>query len=404
MNIGDNNYTSLWYDNSTDQVLYIDQTRLPWELVIREMTTFEDGVSAIRDMEVRGAPLIGVAAAFALYVGMKEMNQSPLPGFRASPDLSGDGGGYLEKEFDNLASRLLATRPTAVNLKKAIDDLRVSIIESSVTHHSSLVTHHSELLASAIALRSAEIDRCRKIGEHGLPLIQKISEQKKGEPVNILTHCNAGWLATVDYGTALAPIYLAHDQGISVHVWVDETRPRNQGSRLTAYELSQHGVPCTVIVDNAGGYLMRQGLVDLCFVGADRITRNGDVANKIGTYLKALAAFDNHIPFYVAAPSSTFDPDMETGEEIPIEERSGKEVRNGEEKAGLKGIRAQGHTGGVGVSIRCGEMTSPGLQSGEIPQGVPVRNPAFDITPARLISAYLSEDGVKHRVVNSSKS
>jgi len=346
MKIGSKQFTSLWYDSTTDQVFYIDQTRLPWELVIREMKTFEDGIRAIKDMEVRGAPLIGVAATFALYIGMKE---------------NGD--------FNHLASRLLATRPTAVNLKKAIEDLRVSIIESSVTHHSSLVTHHSSLvtrhlLDAAIAFRSAEIDRCRSIGEHGLPLIQKISEQKKGETVNILTHCNAGWLATVDYGTALAPIYLAHDQGIGVHVWVDETRPRNQGSRLTAYELSQHGVPCTVIVDNAGGYLMRQGLVDLCLVGADRITRNGDVANKIGTYLKALAAFDNQIPFYVAAPTSTFDPDMETGREIPIEERSGEEVRSGEEW------------------LRYGEE-------------VQVRNPAFDITPGRLITGYITEDGLK---------
>lgn len=367
MNINGTPFTSLWHDSSTDQVFYIDQTRLPWELVIREMKTFGDGIRAIRDMEVRGAPLIGVAAAFALYVGLKEPGKSPLPGLR-----EGVGGGYSETEFGNLASRLLATRPTAVNLKYAIDHtLNASRVtrHGSRASHSSLVTRH--LLAAALAFREAEIARCRSIGEHGMPLIRKISEQKNGETVHILTHCNAGWLATVDYGTALAPIYLAHDQGIKVHIWVDETRPLNQGSRLTAYELSQHGVPCTVIVDNAGGLLMRQGLVDLCLVGADRITRNGDVANKIGTYLKALAAFDNQIPFYVAAPSSTIDPYMETGEEIPIEERSEEEVRSGEEW------------------LRYGE-------------DIPVRNPAFDITPARLITAYITEVGVTNRVVNSS--
>ncbi|MFH0761080.1 MAG: S-methyl-5-thioribose-1-phosphate isomerase [Bacteroidota bacterium] len=363
MKINGTPFTSLWYDPGTDRVLYIDQTRLPWELVIREMKTFEDSIRAIRNMEVRGAPLIGVAAAFALYIGMKE---------------------HPEK-YEQLCQRLLATRPTAANLKNAI-----SWMSDEGNHPSPAERGEGKgvrcVLARALAFREAEIDRCRTIGEHGLPLIKKISEQKNGEAVNILTHCNAGWLATVDYGTALAPIYLAHDQGIKVHVWVDETRPRNQGSRLTAYELSQHGVPCTVIVDNAGGHLMQQGQVDLCIVGADRITRNGDFANKIGTYLKALAAFDNHIPFYVAAPASTFDPDMETGEEIPIEERSGEE------------IRAYGHTG-----IRAyGEMTNPGLQSGDVPYGVPVRNPAFDVTPARLVTGYITEAGITPSICHSS--
>ena len=368
MNIHGQQYTSLWYDSSTDQVFYIDQSRLPGELMIREMQTFSDGIRAIREMEVRGAPLIGVASAFALYLGMKKPD---------SPD-----------HFNHLADQLLATRPTAINLKYAIDALRNSILpshdsrvtihesrvtshESRVTSHESRFTNHESLLSPAIAFREAEMDRCRKIGMHGLPLIRKISEQKNGDAVNILTHCNAGWLATIDFGTALAPVYMAHDQEIKVHVWVDETRPLNQGSRLTAYELSQHGVPCTVITDNAGGHLMQKGEVDLCLVGADRITRNGDTANKIGTYLKALAAFDNRIPFYVAAPSSTFDPEMETGEEIPIEERSGEEIRAN------------------------GGMTSPGLQSGVIPQEIPVRNPVFDVTPARLITGYITEDGIK---------
>jgi methylthioribose-1-phosphate isomerase len=214
-----------------------------------------------------------------------------------------------------------------------------------------------------LEIRQTELDRSRMIGEQGLPLIREIADRKAGDPVNVLTHCNAGWLAAVDYGTALAPVYLAHDSGIPVHVWVDETRPRNQGAKLTVYELSRHGVPNTLIVDNAGGHLMQQGKVDLVIVGADRITANGDVVNKIGTYLKALAAFDNQVPFYVAAPSSTFDPDTPAGRDVPIEERGEDEV-----------LFTEGH---VRMAM----------------EGTRVSNPGFDVTPSRLVTGYITEDG-----------
>jgi methylthioribose-1-phosphate isomerase len=237
------------------------------------------------------------------------------------------------------------------------------------TDPASLVTRHSSLLLQrALEIRQQELDASRLIGEHGLPLIQEIADRKGGEPVNILTHCNAGWLATVDYGTALAPVYLAHDSGIPVHVWVDETRPRNQGAKLTVYELSQHRVPNTLIVDNAGGHLIQQGKVDLVLVGADRITANGDVVNKIGTYLKALAAFDNQVPFYVAAPSSTFDPDTSTGKDVAIEERSEDEV-----------LFIDGRKERIAMA------------------GTKVHNPGFDVTPGRLVTAYLTEEGKTSR-------
>jgi methylthioribose-1-phosphate isomerase len=275
-------------------------------------------------------------------------------------------------------------------------------------HHTSPYLNQTSLyLTRAIALRDAEILRSKAIGVHGLGLIEEEAARKGGEVVNILTHCNAGWLATIDYGTALAPVYLAHDKGINIHVWVDETRPRNQGSKLTAYELSQHGVPCTVIVDNAGGHLMQRGEVDLCIVGADRITRNGDAANKIGTYLKALAAFDNQIPFYVAAPTSTFDETMETGEEIPIEERSAEEVRCGEEwvrcgeewaRCGEEWLRCGEELvrgGEVTVGAPGGRPSTPVYPFPGVPDGVAVRNPGFDVTPARLITAFITENGVR---------
>ncbi|MFA5815622.1 MAG: S-methyl-5-thioribose-1-phosphate isomerase [Bacteroidales bacterium] len=362
MKINKVHYTALWYESSTDRVLYIDQTRLPWELVIREMKSFEDGIRAIVDMEVRGAPLIGVAAAFAMYIGWSSPEVPP-------PDpLIPKEGGITPRE---MADRLIAARPTAVNLANAVEQmLLITDNGQPITDNSSLVTRHSALLLEkALEIRQREINRCRMIGEHGLKLIKEIADQKPGEPVNILTHCNAGWLATVDYGTALAPVYLAHDSGIPVHVWVDETRPRNQGARLTVYELSQHGVPNTLIVDNAGGHLMQQGKVDLVIVGADRITANGDVVNKIGTYLKALAAFDNQIPFYVAAPTSTFDPDTATGKDVPIEERGEDEV-----------LFMDGHKHRIA------------------PEGTRAHNPGFDVTPARLVTGYLTEDGKRRRL------
>jgi len=330
MKINSKHYSSIWYTASDDRVLYIDQTRLPWELIIREMKTFDDGIRAIRDMEVRGAPLIGVAAAFAMYAGSR------------SGELSAG----------EMAEQLVATRPTAVNLAWAVNLMLQGTGQS--------------LLSKALEIRQLELDHARRIGEHGLVLIEEIAGRKGGEPVNILTHCNAGWLATVDYGTALAPIYLAHDQGISVHVWVDETRPRNQGARLTAYELAGHGIPCTLIVDNAGGQLMQEGKVDLVLVGADRIAANGDVVNKIGTYLKALSAFDNRVPFYVAAPSSTFDPAMPTAMDVPIEERGDEEV-----------------------------LCFAGTDCRIAREGTRVCNPGFDVTPVRLVTGYLTENGRK---------
>lgn len=340
MKIKNTHYTALWYEADTDRVLYIDQTRLPWELVIREMKTFEDGIRAIADMEVRGAPLLGVAAAFAMYLGRN--GQVPP---------------------SELAARLVGTRPTAVNLARAVEQML------RVTDPSPVTSHSSRLLEKALEIRRAELDCCRMIGEHGLPWIQSVADSKRGEPVSILTHCNAGWLASVDYGTALAPIYLAHDRGIPVHVWVDETRPRNQGAKLTLYELTQHGVPCTLIVDNAGGLLMQQGKVDMVLMGADRIAANGDVANKIGTYLKALAAHDNRVPFYVAAPTSTIDWDTPTGREVPLEERGVDEV-----------------------------LFMDGQKARIAPEGSRVHNPGFDITPAGLVTEYVTENGVVSRV------
>jgi S-methyl-5-thioribose-1-phosphate isomerase len=467
MNISGTPYTSLWHEPLSDRIFYIDQTRLPWELVIREMKSFEDGVRAIKDMEVRGAPLIGVAAGFAMYLGHKGTGAQGHKGTGAQGHRGGaqghrGAGAEGHKGMEEMGEVLMATRPTAVNLRKAVefmtDDARpqtddrrppsenwpnefphytsphlnqtsphlnhpsphLNQTSPHLNHPSPHLNHPSPhlnqtslYLTRALALREAEIMRSRAIGEHGLRLIEEVAERKGGAVVNILTHCNAGWLAAIDYGTALAPVYMAHDKGIKVHVWVDETRPRNQGSKLTAYELSQHGVPCTVIVDNAGGHLMQRGEVDMCIVGADRITRNGDATNKIGTYLKALAAYDNHIPFYVAAPTSTFDETMETGEEIPIEERGAEEVIGAQ---GHGGTRAWGHGGmgsvgdvgvgvGVGVGVpvgaTCGRPStpvhtpSPVYPFPGVPDGVAVRNPGFDVTPARLITAFITEEGVR---------
>lgn len=339
MKINGVHYTSIWYEPSSGRVLYIDQTRLPHDLVIRELKNFDDGLRAITEMEVRGAPLIGVTAAFALYAGMRE--ESP----------AGDRK-RLRGMILDLAGRLTASRPTAVNLAWAVERmLRESEDAENIA---------ARLLQTALAIREEEADAGRRIGENGLPLIRKVAEGKGGKPVNILTHCNAGWLATVDYGTALAPIYRAHDSGIPVHVWVDETRPRNQGAKLTVYELSRHGVPNTLIVDNASGHIMQRGLADMVIVGADRITANGDVVNKIGTYLKALAAFDNGVPFYVAAPASTYDLSTPSGDRVAIEERSQEEV------------------------LVVGENTRIA------PEGTRAFNPGFDVTPARLVTGYIN--------------
>ena len=346
-------------DRSADDVVVeiIDQTRLPHELVIARLTRLDDAARAIREMQVRGAPLIGAAAAYGMALAMAE-------------DPS-------DRAIEDAARTLAATRPTAVNLAWALAEMRRALVE--VAPGRRLTT----ALARAGAIAEEDVAINRAIGEHGLPLIEAAFRGKSGRdksgrnkagrgPVQILTHCNAGWLATVDWGTALAPIYRAHDEGIPVHVWVDETRPRNQGASLTAWELGQHGVPHTVIADNAGGHLMRQGEVDLCIVGTDRTTRTGDVANKIGTYLKALAAQDNGVPFYVALPSPTIDWGIEDGAGIPIERRSAREVTH------ISGWTEAGER----VEVRL------------TPDGSPAANFAFDVTPARLVTALITERGV----------
>jgi len=299
---------------------------------------------AIKEMWTRGAPLIGATAAYGMCLGLRV-------------DAS---DAALESSYRGL----LATRPTAVNLRWALDRMKGAV---KALQGKPRVEAAYECAA---AICDEDVATCRSIGEHGVKLIETLALERPGRALNILTHCNAGWLATVDYGTALAPIYLAHDRGLRVHVWVDETRPRNQGASLTAFELAQHGVPHTVIADNAGGLLMQQGKVDMCIVGTDRVARNGDVCNKIGTYLKALAAHDNAIPFYIGLPLSTFDPSIAQGADIPIEERSADEV------IVVYGKDAQGNPASVRITDS------------------PAGNPAFDVTPARLVTGYITERGV----------
>ena len=337
-------HRSIWLSDNGWSVLIFDQRKLPWRVAIAELTTIESAARAIKEMWTRGAPLIGATAAYGLSLGL-----------RADPSDSA-----LERDYQTL----LATRPTAVNLRWALDRMK-----SAVEPHQG-DRRVAAAYECARAICDEDVETNRSIGEHGVPLIDAVAREKPGHAVQILTHCNAGWLATVDYGTALAPIFLAHDRGVPLHVWVDETRPRNQGASLTAFELRHHGVPHTVIADNAGGLLMQQGKVDLCIVGTDRVARNGDVCNKIGTYLKALAAHDNKVPFYIALPLSTFDRSVATGGEIPIEERSADEVTviHGRDEAGTI------------TSVRITDS--------------PASNPAFDVTPARLVTGYITENGV----------
>lgn len=341
---------SVWVHPENPEIIQIiDQRQLPHELVVEDLLTPEDATVAIREMHVRGAPLIGVTAAYGMYLGILNMLKNSL------------GNEYLQ----DVAKMLGDTRPTAVNLQWAIERM-LGIFAGSSNRD-----HWSELaLAKANEIRQEDIGFCKSIGENGVKLIEKIAAQKSG-PVNILTHCNAGWLATVDWGTATSPIYHAHNAGIPVHVWVDETRPRNQGA-ITAWELGQHGVPHTVIVDNAGGILMQNGMVDICIVGSDRTTFTGDVCNKIGTYLKALAAFDNGIPFYAALPFSTFDWTMRDGvKEIPIETRHEDEV-----------LKIKGNT-------------PNGVQTVDLfPKGSKTANFGFDVTPSRLVTGLITERGV----------
>jgi methylthioribose-1-phosphate isomerase len=324
----------------------IDQTLLPFELRTRRLATLEDAAEAISSMRVRGAPLIGVAAAYGVCLALAE-------------DAS-------DRSLAAARERLLRTRPTAVNLRWALDRMTETLRPVPVSERSAAAWR----LAAAVA--DADVEACRAIGAHGLALLERgLAERRGGDAVQVLTHCNAGWLACVDHGTALSPIYLAHDRGLPVHVWVGETRPRNQGASLTAWELAQHGVPHTVVTDNAGGHLMQRGRVDLCLVGTDRTTASGDVCNKIGTYLKALAARDNGVPFYVAAPSASIDWSLSDGSEIPIEERDGREVKQ---------VSGLGPHGPTEVAV--------------VPEASPVANHAFDVTPARLVTALVTERGV----------
>ncbi len=343
-------YRTIWVkkdDPSTVQIL--DQRHLPHSLVIADLRSVEDVARALKEMQVRGAGLIGVTAGYGMY----------LAALKAAP-------GDFEASMEYAAATLVATRPTAVNLAWAVERQQRAIAACSPSERLQMAL----LVAQTIADEDAA--SCRRIGEHGLALIQDIAERKHGQTVNILTHCNAGWLAFVDYGSATAPIYAAQAAGIGLHVWVDETRPRSQGAKLTAYELLHQGVPHTLIADNTGGHLMQHGMVDLVIVGADRVTRTGDVANKIGTYLKALAARDNDVPFYVALPSTSFDWRMRDGvREIPIEERGGEEVRM------VEGL-CEGQVKTVLVA----------------PEGSPVANYGFDVTPARLVSGLISERGI----------
>ncbi len=336
---------TIWLAADGHAVEIIDQTRLPHELVIVRLALLDDAAQAIREMQVRGAPLIGATAAYGMALAVAE-------------DPSDRG-------IDEAAQTLAATRPTAVNLAWALAEMRRALAELPPERRLAAA------LARAGAIAEEDVAINRALGGHGLGLIE-VAFREKGGRVQILTHCNAGWLATVDWGTALAPIYRAHDEGIPVHVWVDETRPRNQGASLTAWELGQHGVPHTVIADNAGGHLMRRGEVNLCITGTDRTTAGGDVANKIGTYLKALAARDNGVPFYVALPSPTIDWEIEDGALIPIETRDPREVTH------IAGWTAAGER--VEVQLT--------------PEGSPAANFAFDVTPARLVTALITERGV----------
>ncbi len=342
MKINGQTYRSVWLDDDGWSVRILDQTMLPWRVEQLRLETADQAAHAIRSMQVRGAPLIGAVAAYGLALSMRTAPQA----------------------LHDTAAMLNETRPTAINLRWALDRMVLALANLPPAERAAAA------YAQAAAIADDDAETCRLIGSHGLPLLQEIAA-RKGR-VNVLTHCNAGWLATVDFGTALSPIYQAFDAGLDVHVWVDETRPRNQGAALTAFELGAHGVPHTVVADNAGGHLMQHGEVDICIVGTDRVTRQGDVANKIGTYLKALAARDNGVAFWVALPHSTLDVAVVDGvAEIPIEERAASEVTHltGPDETGV---------------LRRIQVTAPGSAAA---------NPAFDVTPARLVTGLITERG-----------
>jgi methylthioribose-1-phosphate isomerase len=347
MKIDGKDTRTIWVENDGNAVAIIDQTLLPHRFANVRLTTLDDAVHAIKSMQVRGAPLIGAAAAYGVWLALRE-------------DASDES---LERAY----AQLLAARPTAINLKWALDQMMAAVRNQP----------RAERLAAALKrandIADEDVEINRAIGRHGLKLIEEISARKNGERVNVLTHCNAGWLSAVDWGSATGSIYMAHDKGVAVHVFADETRPRNQGASLTAWELGRHGVPHTVIPDNTGGHLMQHGLVDLVIVGTDRVTAQGDVCNKIGTYLKALAAHDNKVPFYVALPSPTIDFSLKDGlSEIPIEQRAAEEV------AFMTGKTKDGRIETVQI----------------IPDGSAVANYGFDVTPARLVTGLITERGV----------
>lgn len=352
MNVNGVPYRTIWpAEHDKTIIKIIDQRHLPHRFVVEELKSLEDFCRAIKEMHVRGAGLIGATAGFAMYIAVL-----------TAPPKTRDGS------IEKAAAMLLATRPTANNLAWAIKRQQNAL--RAETDSAAMI---EKSFQTACEIADEDANFCRRIGDHGISLIKEISDRKNGETVNILTHCNAGWLAFVDYGSATAPIYAAHRQGIKVHVWVDETRPWLQGAKLTAWELGQENVPHTLIADNTGGHLMQHGMVDMVIVGTDRTTRSGDVANKIGTYLKALAAKDNNIPFYVALPSSTFDWSLTDGiKEIPIEQRSGKEVLC------VQGLTDAGHDETVLIA----------------PKNTVAINYGFDVTPARLVTALITERGI----------
>ena len=343
MKIEGKSYKTIWFENNLVKI--IDQTKLPHKFVIKDLKTVKDAINAIKTMEVRGAPLIGATAAYGLVLSLIEQN-----------DLS-----FLKKSSEEL----IASRPTAINLKWAVNRVMKKLSGVNVKDILKIA------LIEAKAIINEDVKFCKNIGLNGLKIIEDIANKKKNT-VNILTHCNAGWLATIDWGTATSPIYHAHQKGIKVHVWVDETRPRNQGANLTSYELNEEGVPNTVITDNAGGILMQRGQIDMCIVGTDRTLSNGDVCNKIGTYLKALSAKDNNVPFYVALPSSTIDWNIKDHRKIPIEER------NSEELSHVEGVDENNEIKKVRI----------------YPQKSKSLNLAFDVTPAKLVTGLITEKGV----------
>lgn len=352
MKINGKHYQTIWLKEGNEKVVQVfDQRFFPHKIEVFDITNTDEAAFVIKEMVVRGAPLIGVTAAYGMYLACLEAKTQNNP----------------EEYLVQVVNKLNATRPTAVNLAWAINEMQLALKDVADLDEKIVVA-----LKRAHEIKQEDIDICFNIGQHGLKLIEEISKKKNGERVNILTHCNAGWLATIDWGTATSPIYQAQQAGIDVHVWVDETRPRNQGANLTAFELNQQGVPHTLINDNTGGHLMQHGMVDMVIVGTDRTTRNGDVANKIGTYLKALAAHDNNVPFYVGLPSSTLDFTMVDGvNNIPIETRDENEVKY-----------IQGKVDGEIKSVLICPETTPALNYG------------FDVTPAKYVTGLITERGI----------